>query len=75
MGDYPVDGGQLAVYFIFTVLSLIASLATYFYYQHWSGLADRDHQEHIRIYAAIAAMGSVSRIMTEDDRQQELLLD
>jgi hypothetical protein len=75
MGDYSVNEGQLALYFIFTVLSLIASLLLYFSYQHCSGLADRDHQQHIRIYAAIASMGAVSKILTEDERPQELLLD
>ena len=75
MGDYPVDGGQLALYFTFTFLSIIASLVLYFFYQHCQGFVDKDHQEYIRIFAEISAIGSVSKIMSEDDRPLEQLLD
>jgi hypothetical protein len=49
MGGYPVDDGELVLYFIFTFLSILSSLALYFFYQHCQGYAENDHREYVKI--------------------------
>jgi len=54
MGDFPVDNSELALYFVFTLLSILVSLIIYCYYQHFSPLSVKDHQERLNIFVAIA---------------------
>jgi hypothetical protein len=43
MGDFPVDDGQLAVYLVFTFLSLAVSIAVYCLTFHGFKFADPDY--------------------------------
>ncbi len=51
MGDFPVDDSQLAVYLVFTFLSLAVSIAVYCLYFHGFKFADGDYAQHISFYA------------------------
>lgn len=61
-----MDEGQLILYFVLTLLSILCSLLVYFYYQHCQGLAENDHQECVKILAQIGAMGTISKISSEE---------
>lgn len=43
MGDFPVDDGQLAVYLVFTFLSLALSIAVYCLTFHGFKFSDPDY--------------------------------
>lgn len=43
MGSYPVDDNQMALYLSLTLLSILASLLVYLFYQHCLGLGDSDY--------------------------------
>jgi hypothetical protein len=48
MGNYDVSNSQLAVYFVFTILSLIISLVVYCLYFHGFSWARPDYLQHVQ---------------------------
>lgn len=57
MGDFPVDEGQLAVYLVFTFLSLAVSVAVYCLTFHGFKFSDLDYTYHISFFAEVSKMG------------------
>lgn len=43
MGTFPVDDGQLALYLVFTFISLAISIAVYCLYFHGCKFSDADY--------------------------------
>lgn len=66
MTDYPVDGTQLTIYLVFTLLSILTSLIFYIYFMECSDIqkADRDEYNTL-IYHFINERDSV--ILTKND--------
>lgn len=58
MGSFPVDNGELALYFVFTFLSILASTVTYCLYHHSFRLAEPDYTEHMRFFAKVSKMNT-----------------
>ena len=57
MKDYPVQQSELAVYLVFTFLSLVTSLVCYCLYQHCLGSADRDYSTYTQFFIDVAKTG------------------
>jgi hypothetical protein len=57
MGDFPVDDSQLAVYLLFTFLSLAVSIAFYCLYFHGFKFSDGDYAQHVSFYAEVSTRG------------------
>lgn len=63
MGSFPVDDSQLALYLVFTFLSIALSIAVYCLYYHGFKFADSDYANHVKFFAKVsAANGGRSRV-------------
>ena len=54
MGNYPVDNSQIAIYLTFTLLSILASLFGYFYYNNYSKMALTDRENFMKLLFTVA---------------------
>jgi hypothetical protein len=72
MGSYPVDDGQLALYFVFTFISIALSIAAYCIYFHGFKFADPDYTDHIRAFAKISRINEQN---TDRNRVESPLID
>lgn len=69
MGSYPVDDNQMALYLSLTLLSILASLLVYLFYQHCLGLGDSDYERLKRVYIALGTRPST--ISESDDASEK----
>ena len=51
-----MDDGQLALYLVFTLLSLLASLLAYCFYHHAFHLGQQDYEHTVSLYAKISQL-------------------
>jgi len=67
MGTFAVDDGQLALYLVFTFISLAISIAAYCLYFHGCKFSDADYSQHIKFFAKVSAMNEREATQNEGE--------